>query len=63
MRASVISGCDAPPVVEFAEHVLDLVALLVDVGVVFDLLLAVFHGGIHGSISLLCRASLNQSAS
>ncbi len=42
MRASVISGCDTPPVLEFAEHVLDLVALLVEVGVVFDLLLAVF---------------------
>ena len=42
MRTSVIPGCDAPPVLEFSEHVFDLVALLIEVSVVFDLLLAVF---------------------
>ena len=42
MCASVISGCDPPPVLELAEHVLDIVALFVEGGVVFDLALAVF---------------------
>ena len=42
MGAPVIAGCDAPPVLEFAEHVFDLVALLVELGVVFNLLGAVF---------------------
>ncbi len=30
MRASVITGCDTPPVLEFGEEVLDLVALAVE---------------------------------
>ena len=34
--ATVVSGVDAPPVLEFAEHVLDSVALFVEDGVVGD---------------------------
>ena len=30
MRASIVAGCDAPPVREFGKEVLDLVALLVE---------------------------------
>ncbi len=30
MGAAVVAGVDAPPVLEFAEHVLDLVALAVE---------------------------------
>ena len=30
MGAPVVSGCDAPPVLEFGEEVLDLVALTVE---------------------------------
>ena len=36
MGASVVAGVDAAPVFEFAEHVLDLVALAVEGGVVGD---------------------------
>ncbi len=44
MCASVISRCDAAPVFEFAEHVLDFVSLLVESFVVFDLYLPVLFG-------------------
>ena len=36
MCAAVIAGVDASPVLEFAEHVLDLVALAVETRVVRD---------------------------
>ena len=36
MGATVVSGVDAPPVLEAAEHVLDFVALFVEDGVVGD---------------------------
>jgi len=39
--ASVVAGVDTPPVLEPAEHVLDLVALAVEGLVVVDLSLAV----------------------
>jgi hypothetical protein len=42
MRASIISCCDAPPVFEFPEHVLNFVALFVEGRIVSDLSLAVF---------------------
>ena len=44
MCATVITSCDAAPVFEFSEHVLDLVALLVESFVVFDLYLSVLLG-------------------
>lgn len=34
--ASVVTGVDAPPVLEFAEHILDLVSLAIEGGVVRD---------------------------
>ena len=36
MGAAVVSGVDAPPILEPSEHVLDLVALLVEDGVMGD---------------------------
>lgn len=44
MGASVVAGVDAPPVLEPAEHVLDLVAPAVERGVVRDRNLAVHFG-------------------
>ena len=41
MGASVVTGVDAPPVFELAEHVLDAVALAVEGPVMRDLDLAV----------------------
>ena len=41
MGASVIAGVDALPVLEFAEHVLDSVALAIEDAVVFDVDLAI----------------------
>ena len=41
MGATVVSGVDAPPVFEPAEHVLDFVALSVEDGVIGDRDLAV----------------------
>jgi hypothetical protein len=35
--AAVIAGVDAPPILEFAKHVLDLVALFVEAFVVGNL--------------------------
>jgi len=42
MRAAIVAGCDASPVLEFSEHILDFVALFVESRVVFDLLPAIF---------------------
>ena len=42
--AAVISCCDAAPVFEFTEHVLDFVALLVESFIVCDLYLSVLLG-------------------
>ena len=36
MSAAIVSGCDAPPVLELCEEVLDLVALTVEHPVVFE---------------------------
>ncbi|TCN19780.1 hypothetical protein EV184_1299 [Sinorhizobium americanum] len=44
MGASVVSGCDASPVFDPAEHVFDPVALFVESGVVFDGLPAISFG-------------------
>ena len=41
MCASVVTGMDAPPILEPAEHVFDLVALAIENSVVFDRLFAV----------------------
>jgi hypothetical protein len=36
MGASIVAGMDAPPILEPAKHVLDLVTLLVENAVMFD---------------------------
>jgi hypothetical protein len=61
--ATVITHGDAPPVLEPAEHIFNLVALLVELPVVFDLDLRFFLGGMQGVIPFSLRAALNQSAS
>ena len=58
MYAAIVSHCDASPVFEFSEHVLNFVALFIECCVVFDLFLRFFLDGIHGSIPLPCKASL-----
>jgi hypothetical protein len=42
MCAAIISHGDPPPVLKFAKHVLDFVALFVEYRVVFDLPFAIF---------------------
>ena len=42
MSASVVTSRNPAPVLEASEHALDAVALLVSVGVVVDVLLAIF---------------------
>ena len=37
MGAAVVAGVDAPPVFEFAEHVLDLVALAMELPIMWYL--------------------------
>ena len=41
MGASVVTGVDAPPVLEPAEHVLNLVPLTIEFAVMFDQLFTV----------------------
>ena len=45
MCASVVAGCDAPPVLDPAEQVFDLVALAIELRVVVVLDLTVGLGG------------------
>ena len=45
MGAAVVSCCNAPPIFEFGEHVLDLVAASVEVFVIGQFHLAVLFGG------------------
>ena len=63
MGATVVSGVDAPPVLEAAEHGLDFVALFVEDGVVGDRGFPVDFEGMQGTIRRLARAARNQSAS
>jgi hypothetical protein len=57
--AAVVSGMDAPPVVEPSEYVFDLVALLVDGGVIGD---GTFEA-MRSARPCLARAARNRSAS
>lgn len=41
MSASIVAGIDAPPVLEPAEHVLDLAPLTIEHPIMFDFLFAV----------------------
>ena len=55
MCASVVSGCDAAPVLEASEHALDEVAAFVEALVVVDGLLAVVSARDAGLDVLLCE--------
>ncbi len=50
MCTSVVAGVDAPPILEPAEHVLDLVAVTIEFAVMFD-------RAFRGSTSKGCTAS------
>ncbi len=63
MGATVITHGNAPPVLEPAEHIFHLVALLVEFPVVFDLGFTVLLRGMQGVRPFFLRAALNQSAS
>lgn len=52
MGASVVAGGDAAPVFEAAEHTLDLVAVFVEFGVVFDRVLSMSASGDAGRDTL-----------
>lgn len=61
MGATVISGGDAPPVFEAAEHVFDFVELFIEDGVIGDRDLPVgFRGGAGGDAAL-CQGSNAES--
>ena len=63
MGASVVAGVDAPPVLELAEHVLDLVALAIEL---LSCAIGIFRLGFDGmqaAMPRLARAWRNQSAS
>src|ERR1700742_3150749 len=55
MGAAVVSGVDAPPILEPCEHVLDLVALLVEDGVMGDRDLPIGFRGDAGGEAALCQ--------
>ena len=61
--ASVVAGVDAPPVLEAAEHVLNLVATPVESGIMWDRCLTTFAGGDAGSGAACGKRLANQSAS
>ena len=61
--ASVVSSVDAPPVLEPAEHILDLVALTVEGAVVRDQDLRLAFEGMLGTMPFAVKAPRNQSAS
>src|SRR5664279_2910532 len=56
MGASVVTRVDAPPVLEPAEHVLDLVALAIEPAVVFDRYFSIGLGGDAGGDFALCES-------
>ncbi len=49
LGAAAITGCDVPPVHEFAGHDFDAIAAFVDALVVFDLYLALLSAGDAGA--------------
>ena len=55
MGAAVVSGVGAPPILEPFEHVLDLVALLVEDGVMGDRDLPIGFRGDAGGEAALCQ--------
>ena len=63
MGAAVVSGVDAPPILEPSEHVLDLVALLVEDGVMGIATFRLDFEGMQAARPRFARAARNQSAS
>ena len=64
MGASVVAGCDASPVLELGEQVLDLVALAVERLVVGEGDFAALRlDGMQGSMPLASSSSRNQALS
>ena len=61
MRASIVSGADAAPVFEAAEHDLDLVAAAVEEGVVRDRHLAVGFRGAAGGDAAIGQRPVDRS--
>jgi hypothetical protein len=61
--ASVVTGVDAAPVPEFAEHVLDPVALAIEHSVVGIGILRLTFDGMQVAMPRSVRAARNQSAS
>jgi hypothetical protein len=62
MRASVVSGVDAAPILERPEHDFDLVALAVKHGVVRDWSLRFAFDGMQAAILRSAKVARNQSA-
>ena len=63
MGASIVTGVDAAPVLQFAEHVFDFVALTVEYGVVGIVILRLDFDGMQALILRSAKAARNQSAS
>ena len=63
MCASVVTGMDTPPILEPAEHVIDLVPLAIENAVMFDQLFAVGLRWDAGHDAASARDWRNQSAS
>ena len=63
MSATVVSGVDAPPILETAEHVFDLVALFIEDGVMGDRDPAVGLRGMQAARPRWARAARSQLAS
>ena len=63
MGAAVVAGVDAPPVFKAPEHVLELVALAVERGVVGDMDFPITLEGMQAAMPRAARAWRNQSAS
>jgi len=62
VRRSIAQG-DAPPVLDFTEHVFNFMALFIERFVIFYLFLSTFLGGMQGSRPLFLKSLRNKSAS
>ena len=63
MRESIITGVDAPPVFELAEHIFDFMALAIKRLIWAIGILRLAFEGMQGRMPRLIRALRNQSAS
>jgi len=60
MGASVVTGVDAPPVLEPAEHILNFVTLAIELSVMFDWYFPIDFDGMHAAMPRSARAWRNQ---